>query len=128
MAWWISAGAVIADLVSSFPKNATCRHLLAPLTSGVAARVGRLQQQNPRSLESERQSSGWVRECLRWGGGRRSRLTATACGSSVEQAGAWPAGGGIPPTSNALLPALLTRLQNEIEPLPPGPQQPARGS
>jgi len=73
----------------------------------------------------QRQSLGWCAiVCAGPGGaefGYRSR-----CRSSVEQAGCPGRGGWIPAAINALLPALAHPLQNEIEPLRPGRQQPAQ--
>ena len=74
-----------------------------------------LQQQDTPSLDADGTLLRLVCDRLRWEVaaefGYRSRL-----GSSVEQAGSLAAGVD-PQAINALLPALLSRLQNEIEPL-----------
>jgi len=74
-----------------------------------------LQQQDTPSLDADGTLLRLVCDRLRWDVaaefGYRSRL-----GSSVEQAGSLAAGVD-PQAINALLPALLSRLQNEIEPL-----------
>ena len=74
-----------------------------------------LQHQDTPSLDADSTLLRLVCDRLRWEVaaefGYRSRL-----GSSVEQAGSLAAGVD-PQAINALLPALLSRLQNEIEPL-----------
>ena len=106
---------LIADGQQLFPKEVDFAATFLPPDLEWLREWDALQQQDIPSLNPKGSLLGWVRDRLRWEVaaefGYRSRL-----GSSVEQAGALAAAVD-PAAINALLPALLTRLQNEIEPL-----------
>jgi DEAD/DEAH box helicase domain-containing protein len=106
---------LISDWQQRFPNPVNFAATFIPNDLEWLREWDALQQQDTPSLDADGTLLRLVCDRLRWDVaaefGYRSRL-----GSSVEQAGSLAA--GIDPQAiNALLPALLSRLQNEIEPL-----------